>query len=1035
MKHHLSRKLLLELISLAVVSLVIMAGFVFWRLSRGPVSVDFLRPVVQAQFHDRTDMHLSVAHLRIDAQTWDAPVTVRMEDVDIKNEKKAKLLSIAVAQISVSRRGLFTGSIHPVAFDLDKPAFLLDNAPPEPAQAKGGGPKPDSDTNLRRAHDILDELVDPKPFSRFSGWDHLSVGGGSIALQQPSGQLMLVSDLAARLDRTAVGLKGQLHGVPVGQAQGELIGAIELNRGEKGSVSFHSSAIPLSAFGLLPSLADLQKDTVPVEATLAATFGGVELADARLDVILGKGQIVYQPTIPQPVDIAGGKAQLLYQANPEHAELHGLELDLGGPHLTAEGKADTKGGVMTAAIDAAVYALKLDDFPRYWPQDVSRGGRRWVLSNLSKGVVQKATIHAEATAPRKDPAMLDIAAATGTIAVSGANIHYFGELPPVQDANADIVYDTKSMTIAMTGGHAKDFAIKDGTIVLSGFDAPDQAITIDLDLAGPVASALDIINQPPLGYASKVQIVPGNVGGTAETHLKMAFPLLDSLKVDDLGLVSRSLLHDVLIPNAIGHMTASSINGMLYAGMKGMELTGRASLLDIPAAIDYRQDFAKNGPSIATFSGSLDGRQRDELGIDFPDRLKGPVNLSGKYSSQGKDGTVDIDVDMTPADFNIDEIAYQKPPGKPGSAKLGIKLAGGAITAIDPIAVEAPGFSAGGSAGFDPDTNKLSSLTLDHLRADETDMTITMAPMPEGGSKIDLTGSEFDARKFLHKRREKKTTTAAETTPPVPLEVDVDLATVRTSDTKTLAKVKGQLVLMGRKWHRADFSATADGKDILLSYLPDSNDANPSYTLRASASDAGAAFAGFALTDSIKGGIMTIDGKKAAATEQQPDPPLAGTLALTDFSLINPPGFARLFNLLSVSGFGDAVASSDILFDSLKGKFEIDDAELRVSDGKLVGSAIGLTIAGTADRDAGTLDLHGTAVPAYGANRIINKIPVLGPLLTGGDGQGVFAASYSITGPYEKPDVSINPLSVFAPGVLRDLLFTPSDPEMGAPAK
>ena len=68
--------------------------------------------------------------------------------------------------------------------------------------------------------------------------------------------------------------------------------------------------------------------------------------------------------------------------------------------------------------------------------------------------------------------------------------------------------------------------------------------------------------------------------------------------------------------------------------------------------------------------------------------------------------------------------------------------------------------------------------------------------------------------------------------------------------------------------------------------------------------------------------------------------------------------------------------------------------------------------------------LHGTAVPFYSVNEFLNKIPLLGTMLTGGEGQGLFAATYKVQGTFADPKVSINPLSVLAPGIIRDLFFS-----------
>ena len=56
------------------------------------------------------------------------------------------------------------------------------------------------------------------------------------------------------------------------------------------------------------------------------------------------------------------------------------------------------------------------------------------------------------------------------------------------------------------------------------------------------------------------------------------------------------------------------------------------------------------------------------------------------------------------------------------------------------------------------------------------------------------------------------------------------------------------------------------------------------------------------------------------------------------------------------------------------------------------------------------------SVPFFGA------IPLLGTIITGGQNEGVVAADFRITGPLDRPEVSVNPLSALAPGILRRIL-------------
>ena len=50
---------------------------------------------------------------------------------------------------------------------------------------------------------------------------------------------------------------------------------------------------------------------------------------------------------------------------------------------------------------------------------------------------------------------------------------------------------------------------------------------------------------------------------------------------------------------------------------------------------------------------------------------------------------------------------------------------------------------------------------------------------------------------------------------------------------------------------------------------------------------------------------------------------------------------------------------------------------------------------GTVDLESDQVDISGTIVPAYTFNTLIDVIPVLGELLTGGEGEGLFGGDLS----------------------------------------
>ncbi|MCH8808859.1 MAG: AsmA-like C-terminal domain-containing protein [Proteobacteria bacterium] len=172
------------------------------------------------------------------------------------------------------------------------------------------------------------------------------------------------------------------------------------------------------------------------------------------------------------------------------------------------------------------------------------------------------------------------------------------------------------------------------------------------------------------------------------------------------------------------------------------------------------------------------------------------------------------------------------------------------------------------------------------------------------------------------------------------------------------------------------------------------------------------------ILDTIRGGRLAIVGHSDGPL---PGSPLEARIEARDYVAVDAPVLARLLTVASLTGISDLLSGQGVRFERLIGAFTLEDGTLRTDLIRAYGASLGLTAKGEIDFDSSRVDLKGTVVPAYWVNQILGKIPVLGWLLTGGEGEGLLAVTYHMTGDLGDPEVSVNPLSVLAPGFLRGL--------------
>ena len=126
---------------------------------------------------------------------------------------------------------------------------------------------------------------------------------------------------------------------------------------------------------------------------------------------------------------------------------------------------------------------------------------------------------------------------------------------------------------------------------------------------------------------------------------------------------------------------------------------------------------------------------------------------------------------------------------------------------------------------------------------------------------------------------------------------------------------------------------------------------------------------------------------------------------------------------------GDAVE-----FNRLKVNFQREGSHLELHDATMSGPQIGLSVDGWLDYSHDLVGMRGTFVPVYALNNLFSQLPVFGVFLGGKSNEGLFAITFNISGSASQPSLGINPLSVIAPGILRNIFGVLDAPNAQPPS-
>ncbi len=156
------------------------------------------------------------------------------------------------------------------------------------------------------------------------------------------------------------------------------------------------------------------------------------------------------------------------------------------------------------------------------------------------------------------------------------------------------------------------------------------------------------------------------------------------------------------------------------------------------------------------------------------------------------------------------------------------------------------------------------------------------------------------------------------------------------------------------------------------------------------------------------------NGKLSFISEKMDKNTSHAKITLTNFYIKEMPILANLLSLTSFTGIVDTLTGKGVFFDKSYLEYEIKDKILTIKDAYGTGDSLGYTLEGKINSD-GFVSIDGNLVPAYLVNDIIRKIPILGKVITGKQGDGVFGASFKIKGQPDALKTTVNPIRTLTP--------------------
>ena len=1015
---------LFEIAAASLLGVLLLAGGAAWRLAQGPVPLDFLTEHFERALNAQgAPFRITMAGTNLAWAGWQRTLDVRVVDVRAMGEGGRVIARVPEMSVSMSLGGLLRGIVAPRSLDLIGASVrLVRRKTGEFAFSlgePGEGAPDDARTQLfAQIIDVLGNVPDPeRPLTYLR---RLSILDARLSIDD---QLTGAVWGAPRADIVLLREAGEIRGtffaeIDIGGAPTRINGAASWRpKSDVIRVETEVAGLPIDRIALkLPALRDASgiRLSVDGQATIALSLDG-NVRSAKFDLSAGKGSLALRELWDQDLPVTSLRARGNFEGETRRLDIDDFRAELGGPVLTGRISAIGLGDGGAIDLSTVIDRVSLNEIDRYWPKNVAPLARTWVVAKMPNGIVEDVRATLSLGMPDRPDEKAKLRAMSGTLRLREAEIHYLAGMPPVRGVVANAVFQRERFIATVRGGRSEGLTVTSGTVNLSKLDTDHEHADIDVSIGGPLAKALALVDRPALGFVSRYDLKPSSVRGEASTRLKVSLPIITNLGLERVELAAVATLRDARVPNVAFGRALSAGRLSLKVDKLGLELAGDATFGDIPAAIKWIERFQGDGGLSRSYEvrAVLSAAQRSEIGLPAMEPyLTGPVSVDVAIR-QPRTGPRDIALKLAlkEAGLWLPGFNWRKKPGVEGVAWLSLALdADGALT-VREFNLRTLQLAASGRANFDRD-KKLSALEIRNFALNRTKFVGTVTSRPGGGFRAEVSGPTFDATPFLKfDEPEGESRTQLPT-----LELKANFDRVWLNERTSVDGLSARLVGDGTGWRKADVTGRAGrNQEIAFSY----EDGRQQEAISARSNDAGELLRVLGVLETMQGGKLLLSVKKDRNAGAQP---WKGSLEISDFVLVKAPLLARILTGASLTGIVDALSGKGIRFAKLDVPLEIKGGMATVKNARTVGSELGFTAEGVIDTRKETIALSGTIVPAYTLNSLLGNIPLLGNLLTGKSGSGVFAATYRIDGPLKDPRVTVNPLAALAPGFLRNLL-------------
>ncbi|MGI9381742.1 MAG: AsmA-like C-terminal region-containing protein [Methyloligellaceae bacterium] len=743
----------------------------------------------------------------------------------------------------------------------------------------------------------------------------------------------------------------------------------------------------------------------------------------------------------QPMAVDQWIAEGTVTPDAGHLTLSRFSIKAGKAALELQGQIQDGPGSPEVRLAGRITPMSISVLKQIWPKFLAGGAREWVGERVTAGRILGGTFNvnlpAGLLAKIEDGGEVPEQTVTMDLQAADLEIHYITEMPPIRTGAARVQIRGRRFLLEAPNGRiglpsGKSVELTNGRLAIDDLRPDPQHGEITFDVSGSAASVLELLDHKPLEYAKEVGVKPSEFGGKASGDFKILLPLLKDLKFADVKLRGNAQLNDAKASSALSRARVQGGTVNFSVSEKVLDARGDILINGIPALLSWQRFFgatAGRQPAMRVTT-VLDDAARERLGIKVNHALRGPVPvvLSLGHKSGGKP-SVHVQADLGNADVILANMGWRKEAGRAAVLKFDVVDGENGQTELQNLKIQGDDIAIDGWVALSAEDRPVAFFFPDLNFNVITHISVSGRLREDNVWEVKADGSAYDGRQFFKSlfssgQLAEDQESAPEGAPGLDLTANIG-AMVGYFDTR-VQNVRVELKKRNGRLSHLEAEGNLNGQSAIAVKLQ-TGEGQPRVVL-AESKDAGSAFRLVGFYPRMEGGEaslqVNLDGQGGASK--------TGDLWARSFNILGDQVVSRVVSAADErSDRADAAGRSSranqgvernkIYFNQLHVPFSVGGGQFNLHDSYINGPQLGATMRGSFDFKTQQIDLGGTFVPAYGLNSVFGSIPIIGDLLVGRRGEGVFGITFAVQGPTANPAVRVNPISVVAPGIFRQI--------------